>query len=472
MAFDAGLSESSTGPDRIDWIAPKEADMKRAVQRFADMVRRLPMHAMLDYEGHGVNQDAIASALAGDEVLIASAWNDSNPGAPVDLVVESLNGVEFGHLRDSDLWSEDDSCMSAGDMLASVACLLPHLTARVDKVVPIALRHARAQHSIFIVRIELRDGSYERIEEDARALLAQPWDKRDSRSSVKGGMITMERQPLGLEERRERAIADLKKYYPDGRVERLDALHKHFSERLSRLYKELGYTSRREMIESFGFEVIINKGGRPISHNPEAVLSELQRRYEGRQKPATIKVLFEENSDIGGSLKTIYNEARKHFGRSFSKELEARGLIEKASAKSAPQQTGRAGRPRKPVPETAEILAALDDMERRVGDVPIEDRHSSMAGLRRRFPEYEGHVEEGRKQGVVSKEALQRRGILRPPKKKVSAERKRARLSHIRAQGLPFLLERYKSLNGPSLVTREHPRHFFEMAFWASTSQV
>lgn len=187
MAPEVVPPESSTGPGRIDWIAPKEADMKRAVQRLADMVRRLPVHAMLDYEGHEVNQDAISSALAGDEVLVASAWNDSNPDAPVDLVVESLDGVEFGHLGDSDLWSRTDSSVPTGDMLAAVACLLPHLTARVDKVVPIALRHARAQHSIFIVRIELRDGSYERIEEDARALLARPCGGRDGHSSIKRG---------------------------------------------------------------------------------------------------------------------------------------------------------------------------------------------------------------------------------------------------------------------------------------------
>lgn len=43
--------------------------------------------------------------------------------------------------------------------------------------------------------------------------------------------------------------------------ERLDALHGHLSERLSKLYKELGYASRQEMIESFGFEVSISKGG-------------------------------------------------------------------------------------------------------------------------------------------------------------------------------------------------------------------
>ena len=52
---------------------------------------------------------------------------------------------------------------------------------------PIALRSGHARHSIFIVRIELADGAYERIEEDALALLARRCSERNSRSSVKRG---------------------------------------------------------------------------------------------------------------------------------------------------------------------------------------------------------------------------------------------------------------------------------------------
>lgn len=182
-----GRSGSSLGSGRIDWIAPTEADLRRVGACLADMVRRLPIHAMLDDETHEVNQSAIASALAGDEVLITSTWSSSNPDVPVDLRVKGTDGVEFGYLGGGDLWSKIDLRVPTGDLLATIACLLPHLAARVDKAVPIALRSGHARHSIFIVRIELRDGSYERIEEDARALLSRPCDKRDGCSSVKRG---------------------------------------------------------------------------------------------------------------------------------------------------------------------------------------------------------------------------------------------------------------------------------------------
>lgn len=181
------LSNSSLEAREIDWVSPKEADLSRIGGCLAEMVQRFPFHAMLDDENHEIYQDAIASALAGDEVRIASTWNDSGSGAVVELSAESMDGVKIGCLGGPDLWSKNKPFEVARNSLASVACLLPHLTARVDKVMPIALRSGHARHSIFIVRIELADGAYERIEEDALALLARPCSERNSCSSVKRG---------------------------------------------------------------------------------------------------------------------------------------------------------------------------------------------------------------------------------------------------------------------------------------------
>lgn len=195
----ARSSEQSSSPleaKRINWIAPKEADLKRIAACLAEVVLRLPVHAMLDDENHEVNQGAIALALAGDEVRITSAWNESHRAAPVDLMVESLDGTLFGHLGGNEtlgcmgaefLWSKIGPFEHMVNWSAAIACLLPHLTARVDKAMPIALRTARAKHSIFIVRIELADGAYERIEEDMLALLSRPCSERSASSLVKRG---------------------------------------------------------------------------------------------------------------------------------------------------------------------------------------------------------------------------------------------------------------------------------------------
>ena len=183
----AWLPASSIEAKRIDWISPSKGDLAQIGRCLAYVVRRLPFHVMLDDVNHAVNQDAIASALAGDEVVITSTWHDSRSRAPVELAIATPDGVEYGRLGDAHLWSMRDAGGEMVNSSATIACLLPYLTARVDKVMPIALRSGNAKHSIFIVRIELRDGSCERIEEDARALLALPCVERNGRSSLKRG---------------------------------------------------------------------------------------------------------------------------------------------------------------------------------------------------------------------------------------------------------------------------------------------
>ena len=264
---------------------------------------------------------------------------------------------------------------------------------------------------------------------------------------------------LGLEERRKHAIADLKKCYPNGKVARLDANHKKLGERLTKLYRELGYSSRREMIESFGFEMMCNKGGRPSTVNAEEVLTELQRRYEGKPVPGSVKELLKENPDLSGNLKTIslrLGREGNSYGASLGEELIARGLIEKKLVKSVAVQQDHAARAERRKIETEQILAALDAMEKSLAEVPVEDRPSSMVGICRRFPEYEELISVGRRKGIVSQRILRERGILRLSKAALAAEKKRVRLSHVRNQELPALLEWYESLNGPSFVDGEH----------------
>lgn len=187
LAKGGRLSASSIEAKRIDWISPSKGDLAQIGRCLAHMVRLLPIHVMLDDVNHAVNQDAIASALAGDEVVITSTWRDSRSRAPVELAITTPDGVEYGRLGNGQLWSMTDSVGEMVNSSATIACLLPHLSARVDKVMPIALRSGHARHSIFIVRIELADGAYERIEEDALALLARRCSERNSRSSVKRG---------------------------------------------------------------------------------------------------------------------------------------------------------------------------------------------------------------------------------------------------------------------------------------------
>lgn len=116
-------------------------------------------------------------------------------------------------------------------------------------------------------------------------------------------------------DRENRAIQDLKKYYPDGQIKRLDSDHSSLGERLTNLYRELGYESRAEYLEVLGFtQSVESKGGRPTTTDPEAIISELMDRYEGIEKPKTIGILIHENPDMKGQIKTLQNKSNELFG--------------------------------------------------------------------------------------------------------------------------------------------------------------
>lgn len=186
QAYDrrCGAAAGGRPAGRIDWASPEAADSPRALACLADAVALLPLHALLDYDHHEVNQEAIASVLAGDELVVTSVWGERGASPPVELVVSTPDGEELGHLGAAgELWSRFSWDLGTEDVVAAVACLLPHLTARADKVVPRDLKSRRTPHSTFIVRIDLAAGAHDRMGKEACALLALPCAKR-GRSSV------------------------------------------------------------------------------------------------------------------------------------------------------------------------------------------------------------------------------------------------------------------------------------------------
>ncbi len=297
----------------------------------------------------------------------------------------------------------------------------------------------------------------DRLEERATKALESPGDAEDPRERF-SGVKTVSRK-LSVEERVKRAQADLRKYYPNGKVTRLDADHKKLGERLTKLYRGLGYSSRQDMIKSFGFEMPNEKGGRPSSVNAAEIFDELRCRYEGKSVPTSVKDLINDNPDLSAKLKTLANSLSRKSnatGTSLRKELEARGLIEIRHVQNGAVQEERVARTAQREAEAAEIRAALDDMEKRLEAFPMQDRPSTMVDLCTWFPEYEGLISAGRRRGIVSKRILRDRGLLRLSKSEIAAEQKRARLSHIRNQELPALLKHYESLSGPSFANSEH----------------
>ena len=127
-------------------------------------------------------------------------------------------------------------------------------------------------------------------------------------------------------------LNDLNETYPDKVIVRLQQDHKNWYEKVTRLYKNIGYASRDEFLAAYGFTVGQTKAGRP-SVDLDAIVETLLSRYEGDRYVTSFDQLKEENPDIAPKLKSLQNKANEMFGMSFNKYLKVKGVFQ--SDKSA-----------------------------------------------------------------------------------------------------------------------------------------
>ena len=119
-------------------------------------------------------------------------------------------------------------------------------------------------------------------------------------------------------------MAKLDEAYPDHVIVNLGKDHKHWDERVTELYRKLGYADRGSFLEAYGFKMNSDKGGRPTTLNPETIIEELKRRYPDG---TTLKMaeLVAENKDL--PIKTLQNNATELFGMGLGKYLKQIGIM-------------------------------------------------------------------------------------------------------------------------------------------------
>ena len=172
----------------------------------------------------------------------------------------------------------------------------------------------------------------------------------------------------------DRIIEQLKEYYPDGKVVRIGSDHKKLSERIGKVYKEIGYQSRDDFFTAYGFEVVRRKPGHPFTTDAKEVLAELHRRYDGKALCTTAKELIEENPDLKGKLKTLQNNSVKDFGDGFKNILVGEGLLAVKERVAAREFTRE------------EMDEALKDLEGKVK--ASENQPTTIAELKKAYPDY------------------------------------------------------------------------------------
>lgn len=213
-------------------------------------------------------------------------------------------------------------------------------------------------------------------------------------------------EPIKIEDpklaaRVDRIVAQLKEYYPDGKVIRITNDHKKLSERIGKAYKEIGYPSRDAFFAAYGFEA--NKAGHPFTTDAKEVFVELHRRYDGKTLCASPSQLIEENPDLKGKLKTLQNNSQRDFGDVFKNVLIGEGLLAGEKREAARKFT------------RAEMDEALEELAGRIKEDGIFAK--TMASLQKAYPDYSdaltflGRVSSDW-YGLTPRKVLQERGIL------------------------------------------------------------
>lgn len=144
-------------------------------------------------------------------------------------------------------------------------------------------------------------------------------------------------ESLALRRRIDTLMPKLLEAYPDRVVVGLYRDHKKWAETASDIAKKLEYSSIAEFLEAYGFTVERSqeKGGRPKTSDPEAVIEELKRRYPDGSPFHTLHDLAKENPDLKGKLKTISNQGDRLFGVTLRDHLINVGVL-KASGEGTP----------------------------------------------------------------------------------------------------------------------------------------
>ena len=100
-------------------------------------------------------------------------------------------------------------------------------------------------------------------------------------------------------------FAKVDEYYPDKRVEGLHNAHKKLGERLTALYRELGYSSGEEMMRAYGYEYIQKADRRDKGTRISELIAKLKKRYPNGSGFRSVLELKNANPDLSGTISSL-----------------------------------------------------------------------------------------------------------------------------------------------------------------------
>lgn len=258
-----------------------------------------------------------------------------------------------------------------------------------------------------------------------------------------------------VEQRLQCCLAQLEEFYPDKIVSRLDADHKKLGEKLSLLYKEIGYQSRIDLLSAYGFAVLTPKGGRPTTTNPKEVLVELHKRYEGKELPSTSNMLVEQNPDLASQIKTLQNKSKELFGDTLKNILLKEGLLQGRA-----KQHERADGDRMAKQTDKDLDLLVEFLVSRHSASPNSEKPKSVPELKKLHPDKEpaltfGQREWGKSHNETFVEMLRSKGVLKAQKRSEASEHRAQRSLYVRNASVDELVAVLKKSGCPALLTHD-----------------
>lgn len=131
--------------------------------------------------------------------------------------------------------------------------------------------------------------------------------------------------PPHLQKKLENTLGKLREFYPDGQVKDLYQVNKKLGEAVAFLSRSLDYSDREAFLNSQGFTLVHNVGGRPVSNDYEQAIERLTKYYAQGPQHSTMGELIKDHPEL--PLKSMANQSINLYGMSLGAYLRKLGIL-------------------------------------------------------------------------------------------------------------------------------------------------
>lgn len=139
-------------------------------------------------------------------------------------------------------------------------------------------------------------------------------------------IIPKGKEPANVKKRIDTLFPKLDSAYPDKVIISLQKDHHKWDETAREISKQLGYESKNDFLEAYGYKIQQAKNGR-TANDHMAIIEELKKRYPNGSPFQKLPDLAAANSDLAPKFKAMQNKANELFGMSFVKYLVNEGIL-------------------------------------------------------------------------------------------------------------------------------------------------